>query len=155
MLIHYPSNESRMNSEIWKALEDSLNMGLIRSIGVSNFNVTQLNDLIKTANVFPAMNQMESYPGLSQKQVIRFCSAYKTRVTAYSPLGAGTLVKDPAIMSIGQKYNKSAAQVMIRWQIQRGVFVIPKSTNEHRIRENIGVFDFDLTVDDMNSLNIM
>lgn len=124
MLIHMPSNDSHMDLVVWKALEDALNLGLVRSIGVSNFNVMQLSQLIKSADVLPAMNQVESYPGKSQWELIRYCSAYKTRITAYSPLGAGTLINNTRIVAIGEKYGKSAPQVMIRWQIQRGVVVI-------------------------------
>ena len=155
MLIHGPSNDPVLNDDMWSGLEEALNRSLVKSIGVSNFNITQLERLLKGAKVVPAMNQVESHPQKSQKQLIDFCKGKGIQVTAYSPLGAGTLVTNPTIVKIGQKYKKTAAQVMIRWQIQRGVVAIPKSTKRDRIDENINVFDFSLTAEDMKTLEDM
>ncbi|XP_054160273.1 uncharacterized oxidoreductase YtbE-like [Oppia nitens] len=152
MLIHYPSNNSQLNSHVWSGLEDALNQGLVKSIGVSNFNEQQLQSLIQTANVFPAINQIESHPQLSQRQLIDYCRQFKTRVTAYSPLGAGSLITHPVLTQIGNTYNKTAVQVMLRWQIQRGVIVIPKTTKKHRMTENINLFDFSLTSQQINQI---
>ena len=101
------------------------------------------------------MNQVESHPQQNQDQLIDFCTKHGIHVTAYSPLGAGTLLTNPTIVGIGKKHNKSAAQVMIRWQIQRGVIAIPKSTKKEYIKENIDVFDFELTDQDMSVLDKM
>ncbi|CAG2112657.1 unnamed protein product [Medioppia subpectinata] len=155
ILFHFPSESDEINREVWSGLEDALNQGLVRAIGVSNFNVQQLESLIQTANVLPAMNQIESHPQLSQRQLLDYCSRYKIRVTAYSPLGAGTLISNSKLISIGNKYNKTSAQVMIRWQIQRGVVAIPKSTKADRLRDNFNVFDFSLTDEEMNIIENM
>jgi diketogulonate reductase-like aldo/keto reductase len=155
MLIHSPSNDSETNSETWTGLEEAVNQGLVKSIGVSNFNIEQLTSLLKTAKMIPAMNQVESHPKVNQKELLDYCSKHGIHLTAYSPLGAGNLITDPTIVEIGKKHNKSAAQVMIRWQIQRGVVAIPKSTKKERIKENIEVFDFSLTDDEMKTLENM
>ena len=155
ILFHFPSQSDEINREIWSGLEDALSQGLVRSIGVSNFNVQQLQSLVQTVNVFPAMNQIESHPQLSQRQLIDYCFQYNIRVTAYSPLGAGSLIGNPTLVDIGKKYGKSSAQVMIRWQIQRGVVAIPKSTKRDRLRDNINVFDFSLTEQEMKTIEEM
>ncbi len=155
MLIHFPTNDSMTNSEVWSGLEEAVNQTLVKSIGVSNFNIEQLTSLLKTAKIIPAMNQVESHPKMNQKELMDFCSKHGIHLTAYSPLGAGTLITDPTIVEIGKKHNKSAAQVMIRWQIQRGVVAIPKSTKKERIKENIEVFDFSLTDEEMKTLENM
>jgi diketogulonate reductase-like aldo/keto reductase len=155
MLIHMPTSDSMTNSEIWSGLEEAANQTLVKSIGVSNFNIEQLTSLLKTAKIIPAMNQVESHPKMNQKELLDYCSKHGIHLTAYSPLGAGTLITDPTIVEIGKKHNKSAAQVMIRWQIQRGVVAIPKSTKKERIKENIEVFDFSLTDEEMKTLENM
>ena len=155
MLIHSPDNKPEINDESWSGLEEALNKSLVRSIGVSNFNITQLESLLKKAKIVPAINQIESHPQKNQRQLIDYCNSKGIHVTAYSPLGAGTLLSDSTIVSIGKRYKKSAAQVMIRWQIQRGVVAIPKSTKKERIRENIDVFDFTLTDEELKTLENM
>ena len=155
MLVHRPDDNPVLNTEIWNGLEEALNKGLVKSIGVSNFNVTQLESLLKKAKVVPAMNQVESHPQKNQRQLIDYCMGKGIHVTAYSPLGAGTLITNPTIVAMGKKHNKTAAQVMIRWQIQRGVVAIPKSTKKERIHENIDVFDFSLTEEEMKTLEDM
>ncbi|XP_054160961.1 uncharacterized oxidoreductase YtbE-like [Oppia nitens] len=145
MLFHWPSDSAPVNQEIWRGLEDALQLGLVRTIGVSNFDLSKLEQLLETAKVVPAVNQIESHPKLSQRPMIDFCNQYGIRMTAYSPLGAGSLVDLPLLTEIGNRYAKSAAQVMLRWQIQRGVVVIPKSTKRYRLIENINIFDFNLT----------
>ncbi|CAG2180651.1 unnamed protein product [Oppiella nova] len=115
----------------------------------------RLQSLIQTVNVFPAMNQIKSRPQLSQRQLIDYCFQHNIRVTAYSPLGSGSLIGNPTLVDIGKKYEKSSAQVMIRWQIQRGVVAIPKSTKRDRLRDNINVFDFSLTEQEMKTIEEM
>jgi len=155
MLFHSPTNNSKTNSETWSGLEDALDLGLVKSIGVSNFNIEQLTSLFETAKIIPAINQVECHPNKNQRELIEYCNRYGILLTAFSPLGAGSLVTDPTIVEIGKKHNKSAAQVMIRWQIQRGVVAIPKSTKKERIKENIEVFDFSLTDNEMKTLEDM
>jgi diketogulonate reductase-like aldo/keto reductase len=113
-----------------------------------------LTSLLKTAKIIQAMNQVEGHQKVNQKELLDYCSKRGIHLTA-SPLAAGTLITDPTIVEIGKKHNKSAAQVMIRWQIQRGVIAIPKSTKKERIKENIEVFDFSLTDEEMKTLKNM
>nr|KAF6385902.1 aldo-keto reductase family 1 member E2 [Myotis myotis] len=151
-LIHWPMG--------FKAMEDLVAAGLVKAIGVSNFNHEQLERLLNKPNLRfkPLTNQIECHPYLNQKNLISFCQSRDVSVTAYQPLGGSSggvdLMDNPVIQSIAQKHQKSAAQILIRFQIQRNVIVIPKSVNPKRILENIqgGVFDFELPEEDMNAL---
>ncbi|CAG2104893.1 unnamed protein product [Medioppia subpectinata] len=155
MLIHMPSNDLAVNDKVWSALEEAVAQKLIRSIGVSNFNAQQIDSLLKNAKVVPAMLQVESHPQVNQRQLISYSNKHGIHLTAYSPLGAGTLIKNPTIVEIGKSHNKSAATVMIRWQVQRGVVAIPKSLKLNYIKENIDVFDWTLTDNEMKVLEDM
>ncbi|CAG2109294.1 unnamed protein product [Medioppia subpectinata] len=155
MLIHRAAIDPNVNDEVWKGLEDALAQKLVKSIGISNFDVQQIDSLLKNAKIIPAMLQVESHPQQNQRQLIDYCRKYDIHLTAYSPLGAGTLIKNPTIVSIGKSHNKSAATVMIRWQVQRGVVAIPKSTKNAYIIENIDVFDWTLTDNEMKVLEDM
>ena len=155
MLIHRPDNDPVLNDQMWAGLEEALNKSLVHSIGVSNFNITQLERLMQKAKIVPAMNQVESHPQKNQRQLIDYCKSKGIHVTAFSPLGSGTLITNPTIEAIGKKHKKSAALVMVRWQIERGVVAIPKSTKKERIKENIDVFDFSLTDEEMKTLEDM
>ncbi|VTJ74612.1 Hypothetical predicted protein [Marmota monax] len=153
-LMHWPMG--------FQAMEDLVIKGLVKDIGVSNFNHEQLERLLNKPDLKfkPITNQIECHPYLTQKNLIRFCKAKDVSVTAYRPLGGsreGTdLLNNPTIRRIANHYNKSCAQILIRFQIQRNLIVIPKSTNPKRIQENIQVFDFELTenhMDEIMSLN--
>ncbi|XP_015350638.1 1,5-anhydro-D-fructose reductase isoform X1 [Marmota marmota marmota] len=155
-----PSDTSFL--ETWEAMEDLVIKGLVKDIGVSNFNHEQLERLLNKPDLKfkPITNQIECHPYLTQKNLIRFCKAKDVSVTAYRSLGGsreGTdLLNNPTIRRIANHYNKSCAQILIRFQIQRNLIVIPKSTNPKRIQENIQVFDFELTenhMDEIMSLN--
>ncbi|XP_054160698.1 9,11-endoperoxide prostaglandin H2 reductase-like [Oppia nitens] len=155
MLLHSPASDE-INRQVWSGLEEAVQQKLVRSIGVSNFNIKQLETLLKTSpRIVPAINQVESHPQLNQQPLIDYCTKQGIHLTAYSPLGAGTLIKDPTITAIGKRYNKTAAQVLIRYEVQRGIIAIPKSLKKNYIKENIDVFDFELTTDDMKTLNDM
>uniref|UniRef100_A0A8C9JZG1 Aldo-keto reductase family 1 member E2 n=1 Tax=Panthera tigris altaica TaxID=74533 RepID=A0A8C9JZG1_PANTA len=149
-LMHWPMG--------FKAMEDLVVTGLVRAIGVSNFNHQQLERLLNKPNLRfkPVTNQVECHPYLTQKNLINFCQSRDVTVTAYRPLGGSSegvaLLDDPVIQRIAQKYNRSPAQIVIRFQIQRNVIVIPKSVTPTRIRENIQVFDFELSETDMNDI---
>lgn len=139
-------------TETYAALE-KLDKSKVRAIGVSNFNVKKLEKLLKTANVVPAVNQVELHPYLPQTELLEFAKKHNIHITAYSPLGStdSPLLKDEKIIEIAKKYNKSPAQIILSWGVKRGTSVIPKSVTTHRIVDNIQIAD--LTEDDFNALN--
>lgn len=148
--------------ETWKAMEDCHKKGLVRSIGLSNFNSVQIKRICSNATIKPVMLQVECHPYLTQSSLIEFCKDLNIAVTAYSPLGSPDrpwakpddpqLLEEPKIKEIGNKYNKSSAQVLLRYQVQRGVIVIPKSVTKQRIISNIQLFDFELTPEEMETI---
>ncbi len=150
-LVHFPVTDVRKES--WKAMEALLKKGRCRAIGVSNFTLRHLEELIEESHVIPFVNQIEFHPFLYQKELLKYCQRKGIQVEAYSPLARGERLKHPRITSLATKYSKTPAQLMIRWGIQHGLVVIPKSTREERIRENSQVFDFDISDDDMRSLD--
>jgi diketogulonate reductase-like aldo/keto reductase len=152
VLVHFPHGNY---SDTYKGLEDAYEQKLARSIGISNFNVQQIETLMKTAKVKPANNQIQIHPKLNQDATVDYCKKNDITITGYSPLGSGSLISDPTLTAIGKKHNKTAAQVMIRWQIQRGLIVIPKSVHKERIVENFSIFDFELTADEMKTIHDM
>jgi diketogulonate reductase-like aldo/keto reductase len=150
-LIHFPVPETRKES--WKAMETLLQKGKCRAIGVSNFTIPHLEDLLETHEVIPAVNQVEFHPFLYQKELLEYCQRKGIQVEAYSPLARGERIKHPRITALATKYSKTPAQLMLRWGLQHGLVVIPKSTGEERIRENRKVFDFEISAEDMKSLD--
>lgn len=154
-LIHWPVEGKYKKA--WKALEHLYKEGRVKAIGVSNFQVHHLQDLLRDAKVKPVINQVELHPYLSQKEVREFCMKNDIQVEAWSPLMAGNgLLENEVLKEIAKKHNKTVAQVVLRWDLQSGIITIPKSTNEGRLKENIDVFDFNLDKDDMvkiDSLN--
>jgi len=150
-LVHFPVPDVRKES--WRAMEVLLKKGRCRAIGVSNFTIRHLEELIGESHVIPSLNQVEFHPFLYQKELLKYCQKQGIQVEAYSPLARGERLKHPRIGSLAEKYAKTPAQLMIRWGLQRGLVVIPKSTREERIRENSQVFDFDISDDDIRSLD--
>jgi len=146
----------------WAEMEKCVDEGLIKSIGLSNFNSEQVERVCSKARIQPAMLQVEVHPYLVQQELVKYCKEKGIAVTGYSPLGskdrpwakAGepSLLEDPALIEVGKKYNKSPAQVCVRWQIQRGLVVIPKSSNPDRLKANSEVFDFELSNEDMEAV---
>jgi len=142
-----------LRSETWKALETILVGGRCLAIGVSNYTVRHLEELLASATVVPAVNQVEFSPFLYQEQLLDYCRRSNIQLEAYSPLTRGKRLKHPVLTRIARKYSRSAAQVLIRWAVQHGLAVIPKSAQRHRIAENAAVFDFSLSAEDMQTLD--
>jgi diketogulonate reductase-like aldo/keto reductase len=150
-LIHWPVEGKYKDA--WKALKNLYKEGRVKAIGVSNFQIHHLEDLMKDAEIKPMVNQVEYHPRLTQKELQSFCQEHKIQLEAWSPLMQGQLLSNEVLTEIARKYNKSVAQVILRWDLQNGVVTIPKSTKEHRIIENTTVFDFELTKEDMERIN--
>ncbi|MFJ8259075.1 aldo/keto reductase [Peribacillus asahii] len=150
-LIHWPVEGKY--KEAWRALETLYKEGKVKAIGVSNFQIHHLEDLIKDAEIKPMINQVEYHPRLTQKEVQAFCQEHGIQLEAWSPLMQGQLLDNPVLQEIAHTHNKTIAQVIIRWDLQNGVVTIPKSTKEHRIVENSAVFDFELTKEEMQRID--
>lgn len=150
-LIHWPV--AGKYKDTWKALEKLYKDGRVRAIGVSNFHVHHLKDLMADAEIKPMVNQVEYHPHLAQTELLEFCKAEGIQLEAWSPLKQGELLTEPTIAEIAEKHKKSPAQIILRWDLQNGVVTIPKSIKEHRIVENADIFDFELPAEDMDRLN--
>jgi 2,5-diketo-D-gluconate reductase A len=153
-LIHQPYGDVHGS---WRALEELHKKGSIRAIGVSNFHPDRVMDLIVNNTVVPAVNQIETHPFYQRVEDQEFLSENGVQIESWASFAEGKndMFKNPLFTSIGEKYGKSVAQVILRWLIQRGVVVIPKSVRKERMNENINVFDFELSKDDMNSIRSM
>ncbi|WP_077212496.1 aldo/keto reductase [Bacillus dakarensis] len=150
-LIHWPVENKY--KEAWRALESLYKEGKIKAIGVSNFQVHHLEELMKDAKVKPMVNQVEYHPRLTQKEVHTFCKNNGIQLEAWSPLMQGQLLNQSILIEMAKKHNKTVPQIILRWDLQNGVITIPKSTKEHRIMENSSVFDFNLSEADMERIN--
>ncbi|MFQ5834093.1 MAG: aldo/keto reductase [Candidatus Thorarchaeota archaeon] len=150
-LIHFPVQRLRLES--WRALENLLDKGRCRAIGVSNYMQWHLQELLDNGTVTPTINQVEFHPFLYQKELLDFCNSRDIQLEAYSPLTKGRKLSDQRLIAMGEKYQKTVAQILIRWSLQHNLVVIPKSSNLARIRENAEVFDFSISKEDMESLN--
>jgi 2,5-diketo-D-gluconate reductase A len=156
-LIHWPL-PTRYDGDFvstWKTLEEFYREGRARSIGVSNFQPQHLRRLHGQTDIIPAVNQIEAHPYLTQDDVRSFCAQHQIAVEAWSPLGKGTVLDDPVIGRIAERIGKTPAQVVLRWHIQRGDIVFPKSVTPDRIRENIDIFDFELSGADVNDITLL
>lgn len=160
-LIHWPANEKQfenwqeINKDTWRAMETLYLEGKIKSIGVSNFLVHHLEPLLAVAKIEPMINQIEFHPGQMQLNTVEFCKRNQILVEAWSPLGTGRMLSNSTLMAIAEKYQKSVAQLCIRWCLQNEVLPLPKSVTPSRIEENTEVFDFVLSVEDMKIINDM
>lgn len=149
--------------DAWKGMEGCVDDGLTKSIGLSNFNSKQIQRVIDNAKIKPAMLQIECNPYFQQDRLLKFCHERGIHVTAYSPLGSPdrpwakpedpNLLEDPHVVQVAKRLGKSPAQVLLRWNIQRDVIVIPKSVTPSRIQENFQLFDFELSADDMKTMS--
>lgn len=151
-LIHWPVENF---TESWKVLERLYISGKVKSIGVSNFGKKQLDCLMESASITPAVNQIECHPLLNQEELILFCRRLHIVCESYSPFGGpeSGLLSHPGLLEIAKRYEKSPAQIIIRWNIQRELVVIPKSIHQERIISNMQVYDFELTDDDMEFID--
>ena len=158
-LIHWPANAKnytdwqKTNADSWRAMEELQADGKIKSIGVSNFWPEHLEALLQSANIIPSINQIEFHPGYWQKEVTDYCKKLGIAVQAWSPLARGKVFKNEFLKTHAVKYNKSVAQICLRWIIQQQVIAIPKSTTPSSIKENIEIFDFALAEEDMESIS--
>jgi diketogulonate reductase-like aldo/keto reductase len=155
-LIHWPMPKVGKFVDTWKAFEKLYADKRIRAIGVSNFTVPHLEALLAQAEIVPAVDQIELHPRLSQPEIRAYCEAHDIKVESYSPImHGGEVLEDPVIKRIAEAHGKSPAQVVLRWHIQHGLIVIPKSVNPERIRENIAIFDFELALEEMEVIDAM
>ncbi len=153
-LIHWPMEE--LSLETWKAMEELYEKGKVRAIGVSNFWVHHLEYFLPKINIVPAVNQVEFHPEMTQPELLEFCKMHNIQVEAWSPIMQGKVFEIPIIQKIAKKYGKTPVQVVLRWDIQKGVITIPRSGKPKEIIENSQIFDFELTkedVADIDSLN--
>lgn len=149
-LIHWPAPRLGKFVETWHALEKLYEAGLVRAIGVSNFKPHHIKELLQAARIIPAVNQIELHPRLQQLETRAVCAEQGIYVESYSPLmRGGEILENSVIEKIAQKHGKTPAQVVLRWHIQNGLIVIPKSVTPERIRQNIDIFDFELSDGDM------
>ncbi len=151
-LIHWPSPVRGLYVESWQALVRLYREGRARCIGVCNFEPEHLLRIIGETGVAPAVNQIELHPRFQQKDLRTFHDRLGVRTQSWSPLGQGSVLSDPAIREIAARHNKTPAQVIIRWHLDNGLIVIPKSANAERMRENIDVFDFSLSGEDLQGV---
>lgn len=152
-LIHWPVTGKF--KQAWKALEKIYKEGRVRAIGISNFLPVHLNQLLQDIEIMPAVNQMEFHPYLIQQDLMDLCAKNQIVYQAWSPIMQGRVFEIPLLKQIGRKYGKNQAQVVLRWDLQRGVATIPKSINQARVDSNANIFDFELSNDDMNAINAL
>ena len=149
-LIHWPN---KLNAETWRAFEHLYETGKVKAIGVCNFKVEHLEELKKTAKIMPMVNQVEIHPFSTKNDIINYCKDNNIKVVAWSPISRGRVLSNDLMIDLSQKYKKSIVQIVLRWHMQKGVIPIPKSSNENRIKENIDIFDFEISSEDMKAID--
>lgn len=154
MLVHSPQSNREKRLGTWKALQEAVDAGQIKSIGVSNYGIHHLEELLswEGLTVKPSINQIELHPWLQRTKLVNFMRDNEIVPEAYSPLTHGKKLNDPVLVQLSDKYNKSPAQVLIKWSLQAGFVTLPKSVREERIKANINVNDFELSDEDFNKL---
>ncbi|HBR12203.1 MAG TPA: aldo/keto reductase [Chryseobacterium sp.] len=161
LLIHWPANEKQfanwkeINAETWKAMEELYKTGVVKSIGVSNFMVPHIKALLESAEIIPAVNQIEFHPGYTQPKVVDYCKEKGIAIEAWSPIGSGRLLKDPDLKAIADQYNVSPAILCIQFCLQCGVVVLPKSENKENINNNLHFNRFVISENDMEKLKTL
>lgn len=161
-LFHWPANylqfgkeAKKINAETWRAFEDLYLEGKIKAIGLSNFMPHHIEDLMETARIKPMVNQIEFHPGWLQAGCVKYCQDEDILVEAWSPMGRNEVLNHPTLIEIAKKYGKSSAQLCIRWVMQHGVLPLPKSVTPSRMKDNIDVFDFEISAEDMKIINAL
>ena len=153
-LIHWPApKRGLLYVESWRAMEKLKNEGLVRSIGVCNFHPHHVDEILKVAEHKPVLNQVELHPWLTQDKVLEYDNSHSILTQAWSPLARGKILEEDMLTELAKSHGKSVAQIVLRWHIQRGVAVIPKSNSMERITENMNVFDFELSEQEMVSIS--
>jgi 2,5-diketo-D-gluconate reductase A len=154
-LIHWPLPTVRDYVETWKAFEQILAGGRVRAVGVSNFQIAHLQRILDECEIVPAVNQIEAHPYLTQNELVSFDKAHGIATEAWSPIGRGAVLDDEVLVRIGELHAKTAAQVTLRWHIQRGSIIFPKSMSPTRMRENFEIFDFQLSDDEVRQIDAL
>jgi len=152
-LIHWPIKN--MFVETWKAMEYLYENGLVKAIGVSNFMRNHLDELLPKCSIIPMVNQMEFHPYLVQQELVDFCTHKGIQYEAWSPLMRGKILDVELLKNLSKKYNKTIVQIVLRWNLQKGVVTIPKSSNPKRIKSNSEVFDFELSQEDLEAIDAL
>lgn len=166
LLLHWPGvqglkpgdpEQAKLRRESWIELESLYKQGKVGAIGVSNYAIKHLQELLTYCSVRPVVNQVEFHPHLVQTDLLRYCKEHQIVLQAYSPLGAAAgvsaMLQEPAVVEIAGRHQKTPAQVVLRWALQLGVAIIPKSSNAQRIEENVHIFDFSLTENEVNRIS--
>lgn len=157
-LMHWPAspavheNWREINLDAWRGMEQLHQEGCVRAIGVCNFKPHHLEALMERAEILPTVDQIEYHPGLAQVETVEFCRAHGILIEAWSPLGSGKMLKKEILKQYAAKYGRSVAQVLLRWCVQNGVIPLPRSKTPERIGDNLRVFDFELSPEDMEAL---
>ncbi|WP_297714258.1 aldo/keto reductase [Clostridium sp.] len=151
-LVHWPN---KLNTETWKAFEYLYRTGKVKAIGVCNFRIGHLEELKKTAEIMPMVNQIEIHPQSSKNDMLSYCEENNIQLVAWSPIMRGKLFSNKLMIDLSEKYKKTIAQIILRWHVQRGIIPIPKSSNEERIKENLSIFDFELSNNDMRTIDLL
>lgn len=163
-LIHWPANRKQfgdraaeINAETWRAMEDAYHEGKIRALGLSNFMPNHYQDLMKTATIAPAVDQIEVHPGWTHAEEIKFLQAHNVLVEAWGPLGGqgASVMTNPTMVELAKKYGKSTAQLSLRWIVQQGVLPLPKSVHAERMKQNTDIFDFEISDEDMKKISAL
>jgi len=149
-LVHWPTENIK---ETWRAMEYLYKEKKVRAIGVCNFTVKQLEEIIGFSEINPMINQVEIHPKRSEKELLKVCKRHDIVVQAWSPIMRGQLSSNTIIKKLSQKYNKSEAQIILRWHLQNNVIAIPKTSKLNRIKENIDIFDFHIEKEDMDEID--
>ncbi|WP_425589778.1 aldo/keto reductase [Fictibacillus fluitans] len=152
-LIHWPV--SGKYKDTWRALEHLYKEGKVKAIGVCNFEIHHLEDLLGDCEIVPMVNQVEFHPRLTQKDLLSYCKDKNIQLEAWRPLLKGEIFDEPVLVELAKKYEKTVAQVILRWDLQNGVITIPKSVNKDRIQQNSNIFDFELSREDMGKIDAL